>query len=71
MSIKVKLLTEEQKNKLHGELVELNWYFYPVKDCNDNWIISLHEVESSSFDKNSWVKSLPEIDWCPQPFVFD
>lgn len=61
--MKVRLLTEEQKNKLYGELVQINWYFSPIRDVNGNWIISEQETEGSSFPENDWVKSLPQIDW--------
>ena len=33
-------LTEEQKNLLSGQQYTRDSYFNPIKDCNDDWIIS-------------------------------
>jgi hypothetical protein len=67
--MKVVLLTEPEKNSLVGELVQQDWYFYPVQDCNGNWIISTEEVDNSIYPQHDWIKSMPLIDWCqpPQP----
>jgi hypothetical protein len=62
--MKVVLLTEPEKNSLVGQLVQPNWYFNPVLDCNNNWIISTEEVESSIYPEHEWIKSMPLIDWC-------
>lgn len=63
--MKVVLLTEPEKDSLVGELVQPDWYFNPVLDCNGNWIISSQEITSSIYSQNEWIKSLPLIDWCP------
>lgn len=60
----VGLLTTEQKNELVGQLVQPDWYFNPVLDCNNDWIISTQEMEGSSNPTFDWVKQLPLIDWC-------
>jgi hypothetical protein len=65
--MKVVLLTEEEKNSLVGELVQPDWYFNPVLDCNVNWIISTEEVDNSIYPQHDWIKSMPLIDWCPPP----
>jgi hypothetical protein len=67
--MKVVLLTIDEKNSLVGELVQQDWYFYPVQDCNGNWIISTEEVDNSIYPQHDWIKSMPLIDWCqpPQP----
>jgi hypothetical protein len=62
--MKVVLLTEPEKNSLLGELVQQDWYFYPVQDCNGNWIISTEEVDNSIYPQHDWIKSMPLIDWC-------
>lgn len=59
------LLTEQERNKLLGQLVQPNWYFNPIQDCNSNWIISQEEIDSSIYPENEWIKSLPKIEWCP------
>lgn len=63
----VYLLTEQQKNNLIGQLVEPDWYFYPVQDCFNNWVISPQEVDGSIYEPNEWVKQLPKIEWCAPP----
>ena len=62
--MKVVLLTEPEKNSLVGQLVQPNWYFNPVLDCNNDWIISTEEVENSIYPEHEWIKSMPLIDWC-------
>jgi hypothetical protein len=62
--MKVVLLTEPEKDSLVGQLVQPNWYFNPVLDCNNNWIISEEEVQNSIYPEHEWIKSMPLIDWC-------
>jgi hypothetical protein len=62
--MKVVLLTEPEKNSLVGELVQPDWYFNPIQDCNGDWIISTQEVDSSIYPQHEWIKSMPLIDWC-------
>ena len=64
----VAIITEIEKNYLDGELVQPDWYFNPILDCNDNWVISSQEIESSIYPQNDWVKQLSLIDGCePTP----
>lgn len=65
--MKVGVLTIEQKESLVGQMVQVDWYFNPVLDCNTNWIISTQEIDGSIYPQNEWVKSLPLIEWCPPP----
>jgi len=60
----VGILTQEQKLQLDGQLVNSDWYFNPVLDCNDNWIISTEEINNSIYPQNAWVKDLSLIEWC-------
>jgi len=62
--MKVSIITTQQKDSLIGQLVEPDWYFNPVLDCNDNWIISSQEIDGSIYPQNDWIKTLPLIDWC-------
>ena len=62
--IQVGLLTITQKSDLDGQQVQNDWYFYPVQDCNNDWVISTQEIDGSIYPQNEWVKSLPLIDWC-------
>jgi hypothetical protein len=66
--MKVSILTIEQKESLIGQLVQPDWYFNPVLDCDNNWIISQEEIDNSIYPQHDWVKTLPLIDWCePEP----
>lgn len=62
--MKAGILTITEKESLVGQLVQPDWYFYPVQDCNNDWIISTEEIDGSIYPQNEWVKSLPLIDWC-------
>jgi hypothetical protein len=63
----VGLLTIEEKDSLVGQLVQNDWYFNPIEDCNNNWIISTEEIDNSIYSQNNWVKELPLIEWCAKP----
>jgi len=60
----VAIITETQKNSLIGELVQPDWYFNPVQDCDGNWIISEQEIQSSIYPQNDWIKSLALSVFC-------
>lgn len=60
--MKVYLLTEEQAQLLIGlEFIPDN-YFNPIKDANNNFIISVEEVAQCSIE---WIKNLELIDYLP------
>lgn len=63
-SILVGLLTEEQKNQLVGQQFSPDCYFNPIKDANDNWIISIEEIEASDIQ---WLKQIEFIEYVPMP----
>ena len=65
--IQVGLLTEIQKDELVGQLYDLDSYFNPIQDLNDNWIISIEEIEQNIFPSFVWVKDLPMIPYEPKP----
>jgi len=67
--IKVGLLTEEQKDKLIGQLYAPDSYFNPIQDNNDNWIISIEEIDFCVNIEFDWVKTLPLIDYIPKPVI--
>lgn len=64
---KVAIITELQADELRLQLIQPEWYFNPILDCNDNWIITEQEIQASIYSENDWIKSLPLIDWC-KPF---
>ena len=65
--IQVALLTEEQKVLLDRQLFDIDSYFAPIQDNDNNWIISVEEVDQTTNEEFLWVKSLPLIDYVPQP----
>jgi len=63
----VGLLTEAQKDSLIGQLYDDDSYFNPIQDINDNWIISVEEMEFCVNPEFMWVKDLPLIPYEPKP----
>lgn len=65
--IQVGLLTETQKDELVGQLYDDDSYFNPIQDANDNWIISVEEIDQCVNETVMWVKDLPLIPYEPKP----
>lgn len=65
--IQVGLLTETQKDELIGQLYDEDSYFNPIQDIDDNWIISIEEMEQCVNPNFLWVKDLPLIEYKPKP----
>jgi hypothetical protein len=65
--INVGLLTEIQKDELIGQLYDTDSYFNPIQDINDNWIISVEEIDQCVNPDFMWVKDLPLIPYEPKP----
>jgi hypothetical protein len=63
----VGLLTESQKNEIVGQLYDEDSFFNPLQDIEDNWIISVEEMEFCVNPEFQWVKTLPLIDYKPKP----
>ena len=63
----VGLLTETQKDSLIGQLYDEDSYFNPIQDINDNWIISVEEMDFCVNPEFQWVKDLPLINYKPKP----
>ena len=65
--IKVGLLTIAQKEDLLNQQYAIDSYFNPIQDINDNWIISIEEIEQNENSLLAWVKDLPLIEFEPKP----
>ena len=65
----VGLLTEEQKELLVGQQFMVDVYFNPVQDINDNWFISVEEMDQCVNENFMWVKDLELIDYEPKLFI--
>lgn len=63
----VGLLTETEKDSLVGQLYAEDSYYNPIQDLNDNWVISVEEMEFKVNPDFMWVKDLPLIEYEPKP----
>lgn len=43
-------------------------YFNPIKDADDNWIISVEEIQFCTVEQFQWVKQLPLIEYKPKDY---
>jgi hypothetical protein len=64
--IQVGLLTETQKDELVDQLYAADSYFNPIMDIDDNWIISIEEINQCINNELTWVKDLPLIEYKPK-----
>ena len=62
---KVAIITEQQKEQLVDKLIQPSMFFNPIKDGNDNWIISEEEIINSIYSENDWIKDLVISDFVP------
>jgi hypothetical protein len=60
-------LTAEQAESLIDQVFLQDSYFNPIKDIDDNWIISAEEVAYCANPEFLWVKELPMIPFVPKP----
>ena len=67
-SIYVGLLTEVQKDELVGQLFDEDSYFNPIQDANDNWIISIEEIENNVNPSFDWLQELEMIIFVPKEY---
>jgi hypothetical protein len=58
----IAIITEQQKNILVGKQFEIDSFFNPIQDLNDNWVIS--EIEYY------YCLGLWYLDECPSELVF-
>ena len=64
--MKVRQLTEEQKNLLEGKMYDGVQFFNPTLDAAGNWFISNEEVvQTTNEEFTSWINDLTEIDYNP------
>jgi hypothetical protein len=64
--IYVYLLTIEQKDDLVGQFYDDDSVFNPIQDANDDWVISVEEVDQCVNPNFLWVKDLPLIEYIPK-----
>ena len=64
----VGLLTELQKDELVGQLYAPYSYYNPIQDFNDNWIISVEEIEQTRTPEFMWLKDVPLIPYTQKQY---
>jgi hypothetical protein len=64
--MKVGLLAIEQKEELVGQKFAPDSYFNPIQDANNDWIISIEEINQCINPEFQWVKDLPLIGFIPK-----
>jgi hypothetical protein len=62
----VGLLTIEQKDLIVGKQYTTDSYFNPIQDLNDNWVISIEEMNYCDNNDYLWVKDLDLIIYEPK-----
>jgi hypothetical protein len=62
----VGLLTELQKDQLVGQLYAPYSYYNPIQDIDNNWVISIEEIEQTTTPEFMWIKELPLILYVPK-----
>ena len=67
MAHKVVILTETQKDSLVGVAFAPDSYYNPIQDCNNDWIVSVEEVNQTTNPTYDWLHSLPLVDFCAPP----
>ena len=65
-AIYVGLLSVAQKDLLVGQLFDEDSYFNPIQDDNDNWIISIEEIEQNQNPEFEWLQDLEMIIFVPK-----
>ena len=56
-----------EKDSLIGQLYTEDSYFDPIQDIDNNWVISLEEIEFCTNPKFMWVKDLELIPYEQKP----
>ena len=65
-TIYVGLLSVEQKDLLIGQMFDEDSYFNPIQDNEDNWIISIEEIEQNINRNFDWLHDLELIIFVPK-----
>lgn len=68
--IQVAQLTQQQAQQLTGQLFAEDSRFNPIQDADDNWFISLEEVNFCVNPEFEWIKDLPLIPYNPIQYEF-
>jgi hypothetical protein len=56
-----------QKDELVGVYYSADSIYNPIQDIDDNWIISVEEIQATSNEDTMWVKDLDLIEYKAKP----
>ena len=59
-------IKNEDYKKIKGQAYAPDMHFNPIQDINDNWIISIEEMEQCVNPSFNWVKDLELIIFVPK-----
>lgn len=59
-------LTLAQKNLIIDKDFDIDMKFNPFQDADDNWCISIEEINQYKRKKYNWVKDIPLIEYNPK-----
>jgi hypothetical protein len=65
--MEVILLTQEQKQEIEGKKFMIDQYFLPIEDADENWALTVFEMEHCTNPDFQWVKQCPRIEYKPKP----
>ena len=66
--IQVAILTEEQKNQVHGQFLTDAWKFACLLDDNGNWTVRKELIDACTIEDFAWLNELPLVEWI-QPVI--
>lgn len=66
LNLFVGLLTIDQKDQLIDQLYTSDSYFNPIQDANDNWVVSVEEIQNNTNPDTMWVKDIELIPYNPK-----
>jgi hypothetical protein len=61
------LLTQEQAESVEGRMFTIDSYFYVRQDADDNYFITIFEMENCTNPELQWIKQCPRIEYKPKP----
>ncbi len=65
----IAIITVEQKDSLMGKEFALDRFFNPIQDLNNNWVISVEEINQCVNPDFLWVKELELTEYLPKPVI--
>ena len=62
------LLTQDQAASLQGRMFAIDSYFLIQQDIDDNYFITVFEMEHCTNPELQWIKKCPRIEYKPKPY---